>query len=384
MNSICAALRLKSERRITFFGKTCAAARVLYTADMALQTVKLLDREVGEGKPVFIICEGGLTNYGDLDLAKKQIDAAVAAGADAIKFQAWHTEDLISRTIAKRLEGELGYDWFERVKYKEFSRDQLKELQQYAGEKGIAFFATPHDEWGLKVLTEELDVSYLKIGSGEAHNFDFLERVGKCGKPVIISFGLQSDAEAVRAVHTLQDAGAAGVVALHCLTAYPGPYEMIGLPRIAHLRELLGVPVGLSDHSVGRHILLAGVTLGAVAIEKHLTFDKSDPRSLDNPGALNPDEFVALVREIRDIEKALRVIPEKERMEFLAGSRDWAGQSIVAQKDIPAGVVLDRSMIAFKRPAKNGLAPETAESILGKKTKRAIPADEQIQLADFE
>ena len=350
---------------------------------MAIQPVKLLDKEVGEGRPVFIICEGGLTHYGDMATAKRQIDAAAEAGADAIKFQAWKTEDLVSRVIAKRLEPELGYDWFERIKYKELSREQLAELQSYAVAKGITWFATPHDEWGLGVL-QELNIPYIKIGSGEAHNFDFLKKVGACKKPVIISFGLQSDAEAVRAVKTLQSAGAAGVVALHCVTAYPMPYEMIGLGRIAHLRDLLGVPVGFSDHSVGRHALLAAVALGAVAIEKHLTFDKSDPRSLDNPGALLPEELTALVREIRDLEKAAGIVPEETRMAFLARSRDWAGQGIVAQKDIPVGTVLDRSMIAFKRPAKNGLAPEMADKIIGRKLKRAIPQDEHIQLADFE
>lgn len=201
---------------------------------------------------------------------------------------------------------------------------------------------------------------------------------------MIISFGLQSDDEAIRAVRTLQDAGAAGVVALHCLTAYPGPYEMIGLPRIARLRELLGVSVGLSDHSPGRHVMLAAVGLGAVAVEKHLTFDKSDARSLDNPGALLPDEFAALVREIRDIEKSMRDVSEAERLAFLKKSRDWAGQGIVASRDIPAGAVIEEAMLAYKRPGRGGLEPDEAQKIIGKKAIRPIPEDEQITLADIE
>ena len=351
---------------------------------MPMETITIDGKIIGTGHPVFVICEGGLTNYGDIALAKKQIDAAAEAGADIMKFQAWKTEDLISRPVAKRLEPELGYDWFERMKYKEFSADQLRELQSYAAEKGIAWFASPHDEWGLDVLDKELNVPVFKIGSGESHNFDFLRKAGKRGKPVIISFGLQSDAEVVRAIKTLQDAGTKEIVALHCVTAYPMPYEMIGLPRMARLRELLGVPVGISDHSAGRHVALAAVAQGAVAVEKHLTFDKSDPRSLDNPGALLPDEFKSLVQEIRDIEKAMRDIPEAERMAFLRKSRDWAGQSIVARGRIAAGTVLEESMIAFKRPAKGGLEPEMADRVVGRKAARDIPADEQVQLADLE
>lgn len=350
---------------------------------MTHDAVKIFDKEIGSGKPVFVICEGGVTNYGQTDLARKQIDAAADAAADAVKFQACRTEDVVSRVMAKRLEPELGYDWFERMKYKELSSATLRDLQAYARTRGIPWFATPHDDWGLDVLDKELNVPVFKIGSGESHNSRFLRNVAKRGKPVIISFGLQSDAEAARAVRTLQDGGAGGVVALHCLSAYPGPYDMISLPRMAHLRELLGVPVGISDHSVGRHVVIAAVALGAVMVEKHITFDKSDPRSLDNPGALLPEEFAAMVREIRDVESAMRDVPEDRRMAFLRKSRDWAGQSIVANRDIPSGAVLEESMLAFKRPGRGGMEPDEADRILGKKTVRAISVDEQIHAEDI-
>lgn len=356
--------------------------RVLYDADMAIPPVKIFDKEVGAGKPVFVICEGGVTNYGEIDLAKKQIDAAAAAAADAVKFQACKTEGIVSRVMAKRLEPELGYNWFERMKYKEFSLDALRELQSYGRTKNIAWFATPHDDWGLDILDKELHAPVFKIGSGESHNSRFLRNVARRGKPVIISFGLQSDAEAVRAVRTLQDAGAAGVVALHCLSAYPSPYHMIGLPRMVRLRDLLGVPVGISDHSVGRHVIFAAVAQGAVMVEKHITFDKNDPRSLDNAGALLPEEFAAMVREIRDLEAAMRDAPEQERLAFLSKSRDWAGQSIVAARDIVAGATIEESMLAFKRPGRGGMEPDEADQIIGKKTTKAIPADEQIHAED--
>ena len=265
---------------------------------------KFGDIEIGEGAPTFIICEAGVTNYGDLTLAKKQIDAAVEAGADAIKFQVWRTEDMISKKAAKALEKELGYDWFERMKYKEFTSEELKEIKRYCGERGITFFATPHDEWSLNFLINELGVPFIKIGSGESSNYDFLAKVAQTNKPIFISFGMQTDEEIVRAIKTLQESGAGEIIVFHCVSIYPTPPQMVDLRKIKHLQELLKIPIGISDHSAGWHIPLAAVAMGVSVIEKHLTFDKDDPRSLDNPGALLPEEFKYLVGQIRDIETA--------------------------------------------------------------------------------
>ncbi|MBI2099156.1 N-acetylneuraminate synthase family protein [Candidatus Uhrbacteria bacterium] len=352
--------------------------------DLEIKTVKLGNKNIGRGQPVFVICEGGVTNYGQLDLAKKQVDAAVAAKADAVKFQAWRTEQLVSKKVSARLETELGYDWFNRVKEKEMSFDEIKELFAYARERGIAVFATAHDDESLDFLDEEMNQPLFKIGSGEAHNLEFLRNVGRRGKPVIISFGLQSEDEARAAMETLKSAGAKEIIALHCVTAYPTPYEMANLGRMKRLGDLLEVPAGISDHTVGWHAPLGAVVLGAVVVEKHLTFDKNDPRSLDNAGALLPDEFALMVKQIRDMESALRNIPEDERLDFLSRQRDWAGQSLVAAGDLIAGTILTREMIAFKRPSKGGLPPEMAEKLCGKRIISAIAVDEQIKLEHFE
>lgn len=341
------------------------------------------DKEVGPEKPVVVILEGGVTNYGELELAKRQVDAAYEAGADFVKFQVTVTENLISKKVAKRLEKEMGYDWFARVKYKEFSFDEARELARYVATGGMPFFATAHDEEALDFLDKELNQPFFKVGSGESHNLDFLKDVGSRGKPVIISFGLQSDGEVVKAVETLKKAGAPGIIALHCTTIYPTPYEIVDLTRMDHLRDLLGVPVGISDHSLGSHIVLAAVARRACLVEKHLTFGKHDPRSLDNPGALYPDEFRTMVNQIRDIEKALKPVAEAERMKMLEKGRDWAGQSIVAKRDIKAGEIIGREMITFKRPAKGGLGPERLAEVLGKKAKKEIPEDEQVQLQNL-
>lgn len=341
---------------------------------------KLGSKEIGENRPVFIICEGGVTNYGQLDLAKRQVDVAIEAKADAIKFQAWKTEQLVSKKISARLEKELKFDWFQRLREKEFSFEKLKALFDYAHQKEITVFATPHDEIALEFLDTILEQPIFKIGSGEAHNYEFVRKVGARRKPVIISFGLQSDAEVLKAIEVLQDSGAPAIIALHCMSLYPTPYNKVGLRRMLHLKKLTGVPVGISDHSIGWHVVLAAVALGACVVEKHLTFDKSDLRSLDNPGALLPEEFGVMVRQVRDIEQATRRLSESERMHVLGTARDWAGQSLVATCEIPAGTVLTREMITFKRPARGGLPPIALDSVLGRKTKTMVEEDEQIVL----
>ena len=347
------------------------------------KTIKLGKILVGERQPCFIICEGGVTNYGQLKLAKTQVDSAVEAGCDIVKFQACVTEKLVSRKVSKRLEKELGYNWFERMKYKEFPFDQIEELFDYAKKSGIPVFATAHDDISLDFLDKTIQQPFFKIGSGESHNFEFLKNVGSRGKPVIISFGIQTDEEVVKAVKVLRQAGTKEIIALHCVSMYPTPYEYANLGRIEHLKKLLNVPVGISDHSVGWHIPLAAVALGACVVEKHITFDKKDPRSLDNPGALLPKEFKLMVQQVRDLEKGLVILNEHERIKALEKGRDWAGQSMVAVRDLPVGTVLTKKMITFKRPGKGGLPPGMIDEVVGKRVNKFVEEDEQLLLKNL-
>jgi sialic acid synthase SpsE len=331
---------------------------------------------------VFVVCEAGVTNYGDPELARRQVDVAGEAGADAVKFQAWRTESLVSRPVAERLSGELGDDWFERMSERELGFEELRSLRDRAQAAGLVFFATPHDDASLEFLVSELDVPCLKIGSGEASNWSFLRRVGGTGKAVLISFGLQSDDQARRAVDLLLESGAAEVVAFHTVSVYPTPPELVGLQRIPRLRELLRVPVGISDHTVGWHVPLAAVALGAQAVEKHLTFDKADPRSLDNPGALEPPEFREMVRQIRELELALGSPPSGD--ERLERARGWALQAVVAARSLEEGHVLELDDVAFKRPALGGVPAADVDRLLGRRLRRAVDPDEQIRIDDVD
>jgi N,N'-diacetyllegionaminate synthase len=332
---------------------------------------------------VFVICEAGVTNYGELELALRQVDAAVEAEADAVKFQAWVTEELVSRPAAAGAREQLGYDWFERMEERRLSQDDLRRVHEYALERGITFFASPHDERSLGFLVEELEVPLLKVGSGEAANERFLSAVGSARKPTLISFGLQSLEDAKRSVETLREAGAPEVVPLHCVTLYPTPYELAHLDRIDALREAFGDPVGISDHTVGRHIALAGVALGAKVVEKHLTFDRDDGRSLDNPGALEPEEFAALVRELRELEAALQPIDDATFLDELAESRAWAEQAVVAARPLAEGTALAEADLAFKRPAAGGIPAAEAARVLGRTLRRDVRQDEQIREDDL-
>jgi N,N'-diacetyllegionaminate synthase len=329
---------------------------------------------------VFVIAEAGVTNYGDAELARQQVDAAADAGADAVKFQAWSTDELVSRSAARRHAEALGHDWFRRMTERELSPAVLRDLQAHAGERGIAFFATAHDAPSLEFLVEHLDVPWLKVGSGESSNWDFLRLVGEAGRPVFVSFGLQSDSEAARAVENLREAGAPEVVVLHTVTVYPTPTALADLGRLRRLGELVGAPVGLSDHTVGSHVALAAVALGACAIEKHLTFDKRDHRSQDNLGALEPAEWIDFVRQI---EEALGEPDGAAVGAALDQSRSWALQALVAASDLPAGTVLERSHLKAKRPLRGGIGASEVDRVLGRTLARAVERDSQLTDADL-
>jgi N,N'-diacetyllegionaminate synthase len=325
---------------------------------------------------VFVVAEAGVSNYGDPELAHRQVDAAADAGADAVKFQAWRTSELVSRST------ELGQRWHERMAGRELPPESFAELQAHARERGVTFFATAHDAPSVEFLVG-LDVPLLKVGSGEASNWEFLRGVGAAARPVLIAFGLQSDEEARRAVGVLQEAGAPEVTALHTVTIYPTPAHLAGLERMTRLAASLDVPVGYSDHTVGSHVSLAAVALGARALEKHLTFDKADDRSLDNAGALEPAEWIDFVREVRELEAALEEPAREELDAARAGFRDWALQAVVAARDLDAGTELARADLAAKRPLGDGVPARDLEKVVGRQLRRAVAADEQIRLDDL-
>lgn len=337
--------------------------------------VNLAGRAVGGGEPVYVIAEGGLTNWGKLDLAKKQADVASAAGCDAVKFQAQTTEALVSKKVSPY--------WYERLKYKELSHAQLKELWEYCAHIGIQCFITAHTEIDLDFLDKDLNVPFFKIGSGESLNFTFLENVGSRGKPVIISLGLHITDEEIReSIGALERGGCKEIVILHCNTVYPTPPEMNDLAIIERLKTMFDYPIGYSDHTVGWHIPLAAVALGAEVIEKHLSFDLTDERSFDSAVSCTPETLPLMVSQIREVE-ASRNDSQGVRASRIREARNWARQSVVASTRITKGTILERGMLVLKRPG-TGLGPEHIKDLVGKRLCRDIEEDDLVTLSDIE
>jgi N,N'-diacetyllegionaminate synthase len=336
--------------------------------------VNLAGREVGHDHPVYIIAEGGVTNWGKLDLAKKQVDAAVEAGCDAVKFQAQTTEALVSKKVDPY--------WFDRMKYKEIPYPEIKELKAYCEKRGIRFFITAHTDVDLDFIDKELEVPFFKVGGGEVTNHDFLRNVASRGKPIIMSTGLLETIEEVEeAVAVVEKAGCKEIVILHCNTIYPTPPAQDYLGFIGKLKRTFDYPIGYSDHSVGMHLPLAAVALGACVIEKHISFDKTDERSLDCAGSLLPEEWPDFVSRIRDIEAALGE-PGPEYHKSILKGKGWAQQSIVASRDIRKGETIAEDMLAYKRPG-GGIPPSEKERVIGKKAVKDIDEDALVALQDL-
>lgn len=325
--------------------------------------------EIGKDSPVYIIAEGGLTNWGDVNLAKQQVDMAMAAGVDAIKFQAQSTEDLVSRY-------ESPY-WYRRLKYKELTYEDLIELRNYCSIRNIDFFVTAHTQKDLDFIVDVLDVPFVKVGSGESVNAAFLEQVATKGKPVMISFGMHASMNEIeRSIQVLEQGGCNEIIIMHCNTVYPTPLDIVDLGAIKKMQQRFTYPVGYSDHTIGWHVPTAAAALGAKVIEKHISFDKQDKRSLDCAVSCEPDDLKQMVSHIRDIEQALKCNKGK-RKKLLSEARDWARQSIVAARDLGSGHQLTAGDLAFKRPG-TGLSPDNMHDVIGKRLIADIVQDQFI------
>jgi len=342
--------------------------------------VKIAGRLIGEGKPCFIIAEAGVNHNGDVNLAKKLIDVARKAGADAVKFQTFSTEELVTAGAEKaRYQRETtGADGaqFEMLQKLELGPGDFKKLSVYAREKDIIFLSSPFDK-GSADLLDNLGVPAFKVPSGEITNFPLLKYIARKKKPVILSTGMSTLDEIKEAVEIIRREGSKEIVLLHCVSCYPARVEDMNLKVMETLRRTFGLPVGLSDHTVGIYIPVAAVALGACVIEKHFTLDKKLPGP-DHQASLEPGELREMVKAIRDVEKALgdglkRLTDEEE------ANKKAARRSLVAGVDIPAGAVITEEMLDIKRPG-TGLEPRFINSVIGKKAKKKIASGEVITL----
>lgn len=346
--------------------------------------VKLNGRTLGKGKPCFIIAEAGVNHNGDIKLAEKLVDAAMDAGADAVKFQTFKTEDVIGADAVKvQYQKETTGDeesLFEMIKKLELSKSETSQLFRYASEKGVTFLSTPFDRGSVDLL-DELGVTAFKIASGEINNFPLLKYIAARHKPIILSTGMSTLEEVEKAVKAIRDEGTEEIILLHCVSCYPAGIADTNLRAMETLEQAFGLPVGLSDHSVGITVPIAAVALGACVIEKHFTLDKNLPGP-DHKASLEPAELAEMVKAVRDVEKALgdgvkRLVAEEE--EVKKASR----RSIVAGVDIPAGTVITAEMLDIRRPG-TGIESGKLHTVIGKRARQDIKAGKLIDLGELD
>lgn len=328
----------------------------------------------------FIIAEAGVNHNGSLELARQLVDVAAAAGADAVKFQTFIAEKVIS-PAAPKADYQLqttGADesQLEMIKRLELPFEAFRELFAYCRSKNILFLSTPFDEESADFL-DELGVAAFKLPSGEITNLPFLAHVAHKGKPLIVSTGMSSLGEVEAAVRAMTAAGNRDLVLLHCVSNYPADPADANLRAMGTLEAAFGLPVGFSDHTLGIEVPLAAVALGACVIEKHFTLDHN-LAGPDHRASLEPGELQAMVRGIRIVEAALGH-GRKEPAPAEADTAAVARKSLVAACDIRAGTVLREEHLAVKRPG-TGLPPALWSYIVGRTARVDIPAGTLVKL----
>lgn len=320
----------------------------------------------------FIIAEAGVNHNGDIELAKKLIDAAAEAGVDAVKFQTWKTELLVTKdaeqaeyqiTNTKKKESQ-----FDMLKKLELSYNEFIDLKKYCDQKNILFLSTPDEVESANFLLSLQNI--FKIGSGELTNKPFLRHIGSFRKQVILSTGMGSLQEIEDALEVLVNAGTKkeNITVLHANTQYPTPMEDVNLNAMLTIGKQLDVNIGYSDHTLGIEVPVAAVALGAKMIEKHFTLDKN-MNGPDHKASLDPKELKEMVLAIRNIEKAMGS-SIKKASNSESQNIPIVRKSIVANTDIKIGDIFTEENIAAMRPG-TGISPMKWDEVIGSKSLKA-------------
>lgn len=329
---------------------------------------------------VFIIAEAGVNHNGSIELAKKLIDVASESGADAVKFQTFKAEKLVSKNAQKadyqKQTTNKTESQFDMIKKLELDMDTHKELIAYCKTKNIMFLSTPFDHDSIELLSD-LGLEIFKIPSGEITNLPYLRYIGKLNKKVILSTGMADIGEIEDALDILISAGTKkeNIIVLHANTMYPTPMEDVNLKAMVTIGNTFDIAFGYSDHTLGIEVDIAAVALGACCIEKHFTLDKT-MEGPDHKASLEPDELKAMVKAIRNIELALGSCVKKPTNSEIPNMQ-IARKSIIAKMDIKKGELLSENNLAIKRPG-NGINPMRWDEIVGTIAAKDYKEDELI------
>jgi N-acetylneuraminate synthase len=343
--------------------------------------VKIKDFLIGPGHPCLIIAEAGVNHNGDMDIAHKLIDMAVQAGADAIKFQSFVTEDLVTNQAQKadyqvKTTGKNSWQ-FTMLKKLELSKIQQVELKSHCDEAGIFYLCTPYEHKSADML-KNIGVEAYKIASTDTSNIPFLRHLATSGIPVLLSTGMSLLGEVEEAVIELRNNGLnEKIVIMQCTSEYPAPIEDINLKAIKSMEVAFGCPVGFSDHTSGIGVSPWAVAAGACVVEKHFTINRN-LNGPDHKASIEPHELKELVKTIRNVELALgdgikKIMPSEMKNKYRMQ------KSLVATRTIKAGEIIQASDITCKRPG-NGLLPNWFDKVVGKKAAKTIKSQGILRL----
>lgn len=328
----------------------------------------------------FIIAEAGVNHNGSLELAKKLVDVAALAGADAVKFQTFKAEKLVAKNAQKadyqKQTTDAAESQYDMIKKLELDEAAHRELIRYCNDKKIRFLSTPFDHESIELLNA-LGMKIFKIPSGEITNLPYLRRIGELGKEVILSTGMADLGEIEDALDVLSTSGTPKekITVLHATTEYPCPMGEVNLKAMGTIASAFGVRAGYSDHTRGIEVPIAAVAMGASVIEKHFTLDRT-MEGPDHKASLEPGELCAMVNAIRNIEQALGdgvKKPSQSERKNMAVAR----KSIVAARPIRTGEVFTSENIAIKRPG-NGISPMRYDEVVGQRAARDYDEDEPL------
>jgi len=330
----------------------------------------------------FIIAEAGVNHDGSVDRALKLIEAAAAAGADAVKFQTFRAESVVSANTPRAEYQTRNFgegDQLSMLRALELPEDVYPALYRRCGELGVEFMSTPFDAESAAMLVR-LGMRRIKVGSGEITNLPLLRDLAALGRPLILSTGmstLEEVGEAIRAMKLTPGM----LTLLHCTSNYPADPEEVNLHAMATMRDAFALPVGYSDHTLGTAVSIAAVALGAVVIEKHFTLDRSAPGP-DHKASLEPGDLARMIREIRAIERALGDGVKAPAPSEIA-VREVARRSVTLLRAVRAGETLAAADLALRRPA-TGIAPRDLEQVVGRRAARALDAGAVLRWEDLQ
>jgi len=335
--------------------------------------IKIGDKGIGEENPCYIIAEIGSNHNGDIEIAKKLIDVSYKAGADAVKFQIFNEETLYSK-YAPEFSYLKDKNVYELIKEIKTPREWIEELFDYCCKKDIEFLATPFDFEAVDILDNY--VNAFKVASFEIVDLELIRYIAKKNKPIIISTGMANLGEIEDAINSAKRVGNENIILMQCNSVYPTPPEIVNLKTIRTMKKAFLLPVGFSDHTIGIHISIAAVVMGANIIEKHITLDRK-MKGPDHSFAIGPSELKEMISSIRDVEKSIGDgIKEKSHLEngemYLKARR-----SVHAKVDIEMGTEITKEMLTVKRPG-YGIKPKYIDILVGSKAKKDIKEDSWI------